>query len=165
MPPPTTSTSARSIRRTLLADGRKIPHVRAHHEDLTLSTKGDGDVIDVTMHAQKIIANAGMTDGLCTVFVAHSTCGVTTIEYEPGCNADLNQVFEEIVPPDRPWEHNARNADTNGHSHVRAAMIGPSVTIPFAQGELCIGTWQKVVCIDFDDRPRSRRLVVQLLGV
>jgi secondary thiamine-phosphate synthase enzyme len=138
--------------------------VQSHYEEVTLETRGDGDVIDVTTLAQKMIANAGFHDGLCTVFVAHSTCGVTTIEFEPGCNADLNQVFDEIVPADRKWEHNERNADTNGHSHVRAAMIGPSVTVPFRSGELCIGTWQKVVCIDFDDRPRSRRLVVQLLG-
>jgi secondary thiamine-phosphate synthase enzyme len=138
--------------------------VQSHYEEVTLETRGDGDVIDVTTLAQKAIANAGIHDGLCTVFVSHSTCGVTTIEFEPGCNADLNRVFDEIVPADNKWEHNERNADTNGHSHVRAAMIGPSVTVPFRNGELCIGTWQKVVCIDFDDRPRSRRLVVQLLG-
>jgi secondary thiamine-phosphate synthase enzyme len=141
-----------------------IPPVQTHSEEVTLSTRGHGEVIDVTTNAQDAIRAAGLRDGLCTVFVAHSTCGVTTIEFEPGCNADLNQVFDEIVPANRPWEHNARNADTNGHSHVRAAMIGPSVTIPFTAGELCIGVWQKIVCIDFDDRPRSRRLVVQLLG-
>jgi secondary thiamine-phosphate synthase enzyme len=133
-------------------------------EDFTLDTRGDGEVIDVTLHAQKVVNNAGFRDGLCTVFVAHSTCGVTTIEYEPGCNADLNRVLENVAPHDERWEHNERNHDTNGHSHVRAAMIGPSVTVPFTNGELLLGTWQKIVCIDFDDRPRSRRLVVQLLG-
>jgi len=134
-------------------------------EEVTLETRGDGDTVDVTEHAQKAIANSGLRDGLCTVFVAHSTCGVTTIEFEPGCNADLARVMEQVAPIDDAWEHNARNADTNGHSHVRAAMIGPSETIPFADGELCVGTWQKIVCIDFDDRPRQRRLLVQLLGV
>jgi len=133
--------------------------MQAQREDLTLDTRGDCDTIDVTEHAQKAIANAGLRDGLCTVFVAHSTCGVTTIEYEPGCNADLARVMEQVAPTD------ARNDDTNGHSHVRAAMIGPSVTIPFSDGELCLGVWQKIVCIDFDDRPRQRRLVVQLLGI
>ena len=136
----------------------------ARYENFTLETKGDGEIIDVTGHAQKTIANAGFRDGLCTVFVAHSTCGVTTIEFEPGCNADLNRVLEGVAPQDDAYEHNERNADTNGHSHVRAAMIGPSVTVPFTNGELLVGTWQKIVCIDFDDRPRSRRLVVQLLG-
>jgi secondary thiamine-phosphate synthase enzyme len=139
--------------------------MQAQREELTLDTRGDCETIDVTEHAQKAIANAGLRDGLCTVFVAHSTCGVTTIEFEPGCNADLARVMEQVAPTDDLWEHNARNADTNGHSHVRAAMIGPSVTVPFADGELCLGTWQKIVCIDFDDRPRQRRLLVQLLGV
>ena len=138
--------------------------MQARREELTLETRGDGDTLDVTEYAQKAIANSGLRDGLCTVFVAHSTCGVTTIEFEPGCNADLNDVFDRIVPADHPWEHNARNADTNGHSHVRAALMGPSVTVPFANGQLLVGHWQKIVCIDFDDRPRARRLVVQLLG-
>jgi secondary thiamine-phosphate synthase enzyme len=134
-------------------------------EEFTLTTQGDGEVIDVTLHAQKTIDNAGLRDGICTVFVAHSTCGVTTIEYEPGCNHDLNQVLDGIAPEAGKWRHNELNADTNGHSHVRAALIGPSVAVPFANGQLLLGTWQKIVCIDFDDRARSRRLVVQLLGI
>ena len=138
--------------------------MRSRYEEVTLDTQGDGDMLDVTPYAQKVIDNAGLADGLCTVFVAHSTCGMTTIEHEPGCNADLNAVLEGVAPQDRAWEHNARNADTNGHSHVRAALIGPSVTIPFRAGALQVGVWHKVVCIDFDDRPRSRKVVVQLLG-
>jgi secondary thiamine-phosphate synthase enzyme len=138
--------------------------MRSRYEEVTLDTQGDGDMLDVTPYAQKVIDNAGLADGLCTVFVAHSTCGMTTIEHEPGCNTDLNAVLEGVAPQDRSWEHNARNADTNGHSHVRAALIGPSVTIPFRAGALQVGVWQKVVCIDFDDRPRSRKVVVQLLG-
>jgi secondary thiamine-phosphate synthase enzyme len=138
--------------------------MRSRYEEVTLDTQGDGDMLDVTPYAQKVIDNAGLADGLCTVFVAHSTCGMTTIEHEPGCCADLNAVVEGIAPQDRAWEHNARNADTNGHSHVRAALVGPSVTIPFRAGALQVGVWQKVVCIDFDDRPRSRKVVVQLLG-
>ena len=133
-------------------------------EELEIDTQGHGDMHDLTAQAQKVIDNAGLADGLCTVFVAHSTCGVTTIEFEPGCAADFNEVMEEIAPEHRPWEHNTRNADTNGHSHARAGLIGPSVTIPFRAGELLLGVWQKIVCIDFDDRPRVRKLVVQLLG-
>ena len=133
-------------------------------EEFTLATQGGGEVIEVTQQAQKVIDNSGLRDGLATVFVAHSTCGMTTIEYEPGCNADLNRVLESLAPQADRYEHNERNADTNGHAHVRAALIGPSVTMPFANGQLCIGTWQRIVCIDFDDRPRSRRLIVQLLG-
>ena len=138
--------------------------MQARYEELSLDTQGNGEVIDLTAQAQKAIDNAGMTDGICTVFVAHSTCGMTTIEFEPGCNADLNAVAERIAPEAGRWEHNERNADTNGHSHARAALIGPSVTVPLAGGELVLGVWQKIVCVDFDDRPRTRKVVVQLLG-
>lgn len=133
-------------------------------EELTIDTKGDGEVIDLTGDAQRIVEAAGLRDGICTVFVAHSTCGVTTIEFEPGCNADLNTVLEGVAPQSARWEHNERNSDTNGHSHVRAALVGPSVTVPVREGTLALGTWQRIVCVDFDDRPRSRRVMVQLLG-
>ena len=138
--------------------------MQARYDELTVETQGDGDVCDLTADAQKAIANYGLSNGLCTVFVAHSTCGVTTMEFEPGCNHDLNAVLERITPRRDRWEHNIRNADTNGHSHVRAALIGPSVTVPFANSELLVGTWQKIVMVDFDDRPRRRRVVIQLLG-
>ena len=139
--------------------------MQAHHGELQLDTQGDGEVIDVTLDVQKVIDNSGLRDGLCTVFVAHSTCGMTTIEYEPGCNADLNTVLEDLAPQGQRWEHNERNADTNGHSHARAALVGPGVTVPFRDGTMTLGVWQKVVLIDFDDRPRTRNVVVQLLGV
>jgi secondary thiamine-phosphate synthase enzyme len=138
--------------------------MQATFDEFTLETAAEGEVIDVTEHALKAVENAGLSDGLCTVFVAHSTCGITTIECEPGANADLGTVMEQLAPQDAVWQHNVRNHDTNGHSHVRAALIGPSVTVPVRDGELTLGVWQKIVCIDFDDRPRTRRLVVQLLG-
>jgi secondary thiamine-phosphate synthase enzyme len=138
--------------------------MQVKYDELQLDTRGDGHILDVTLDAQKVVDNSGLGDGLCTVFVAHSTCGMTTIECEPGCNSDLNAVLEGIAPAENTWEHNVRNADTNGHSHVRAALVGPSVTVPFRAGELQVGTWQKIVCIDFDDRPRTRKVVVQLLG-
>lgn len=135
-----------------------------HHEVFTLDTVADGEVIDVTDLTQKALANSGVAEGIATVFIAHSTCGVTIIECEPGCNADLNTIMERIAPESDRWEHNERNADTNGHSHARAGIIGPSVTIPVTASELMLGVWQRVICIDFDDRPRSRRLVVTVLG-
>jgi secondary thiamine-phosphate synthase enzyme len=135
-----------------------------HHEAFTLDTVADGEVIDVTDLTQKALANSGVTEGIATIFIAHSTCGVTIIECEPGCNADLNTIMERIAPESDHWEHNERNADTNGHSHARAGIIGPSVTIPVTAAELMLGVWQRVICIDFDDRPRSRRLVVTVLG-
>jgi secondary thiamine-phosphate synthase enzyme len=139
--------------------------MQTHLDEWTVSTRGDNDVIDVSDGVQQVIDRAGMRDGLCTAFVAHSTCAMTTIEAEPGCIADLDRVLSSITPADDGYEHNVRNHDTNGHAHIRAALMGPSVTIPFASGRLCLGTWQRVVCVDFDDRPRSRRLVVQLLGM
>lgn len=135
-----------------------------HHEVFTLDTVADGEVIDITDLAQKTLANSGVTEGITTVFVAHSTCGVTIIESEPGCNADLNTVMARLAPESDRWEHNERNADTNGHSHARAGIIGPSVTIPFTAAELLLGVWQRVVCVDFDDRPRTRRVVVTVVG-
>src|SRR5204863_6723378 len=100
--------------------------MQARYEELSLDTQGDGEILDLTADAQKALANAGFRDGLCTVFVAHSTCGMTMIECEPGCNADLNRVLEQLAPQDAAWRHNELNADSNGHSHVRAALIGPS---------------------------------------
>jgi secondary thiamine-phosphate synthase enzyme len=138
--------------------------MQARIEELTLTTQGDGDIQDLTADAQKAIDNAELREGLCTVFVAHSTCAMTTIEHEPGCDADLNAVLEQLAPQDEPWKHNALNADSNGHSHVRAALMGPSVTVPFSHGELLLGVWQKIVCIDLDDRPRTRKVLIQLLG-
>jgi len=129
-----------------------------------VSTAGDGDVVDLTERAQQVVEGSGIGEGLCTVFVAHSTCGVTTIECEPGCNADFNSVLEALAPRARRWEHNVRNADTNGHAHVRAALIGPSVSVPVRGGRLAVGTWQRIVCVDVDDRPRDRTVLVQLLG-
>ena len=139
--------------------------MQARYEEFTFETRGDGDIIDLTDYAQKVVDNAGLQEGLCTVFVAHSTCGISTIECEPGCNADLNRIMERVAPQNEGWEHNRLNGDTNGHSHARASIIGPSVTVPFSGGELVTGTWQKVVMIDFDDRPRIRRVAVQLLGL
>lgn len=138
--------------------------MESRYEELSLDTQGDCEVVDLTGHAQKAVDNSGLSDGLCTVFVAHSTCGLTTIEFEPGCNADLRSVMERLAPQSDPWEHNERNADTNGHSHARAAVVGPSVTVPFHRGELIVGVWQKIVLVDFDDRPRTRKVVIQLLG-
>lgn len=135
-----------------------------HHETFTLDTRGDGEVLDVTDLAEKALANSGLREGIITVFVAHSTCGVTVIEAEPGCNADLNAVLERIAPEADRWEHNERNADTNGHSHARAGIIGPSVTVPVSDGAMLLGVWQRVVCADFDDRPRTRKVVVTVIG-
>lgn len=132
--------------------------------DLSLSTRGNGDVRDITAEVARIVRESGLRAGIVTVFCPGSTGALTTIEYEDGVVADLQQVLDEIVPPGRPYRHHLRWGDDNGHAHIRAALMGPSITIPFVDGRLTLGTWQQVVFCDFDTRPRNRRLVVQIVG-
>lgn len=135
-------------------------------ETITLSvrTSGDGDTIDLTPELSDGVRESGLESGVATLFIGGSTAALTTIEYEPGAVQDLNDVLEAIVPKHRDWRHHLRWGDHNGHSHVRAALLGPSLSVPFVDGRLTLGTWQQVVLIDFDDRPRSREVVVQLVG-
>lgn len=127
-------------------------------------TKGHGDMQDLTAEAGEVVARSGLVDGVLTLFVPGSTGALTTIEFEPGAVADFRRLFDEIVSPDREYAHHLRWGDDNGHSHVRAALLGPSLSIPFADGKLLLGTWQQVVFCDFDTRARDRRLVAQLVG-
>lgn len=131
---------------------------------LELRTGGDADMIDLTGEVSSRVRESGLRAGTATVFCPGSTAGVTTIEYESGALSDLRRLFDEIVPPERDYAHNRRWGDGNGHSHVRAALLGPSTSIPFVDGELLLGTWQQIVFCDFDNRPRSRRIVVQIVG-
>jgi secondary thiamine-phosphate synthase enzyme len=132
--------------------------------ELNLHTQGNCDVQDITPQVQGAVRDSGLQAGIATLFCPGSTGGLTTIEYESGVVADLRQVLDEIVPPDRDYRHHLRWGDDNGHSHVRAALIGPSLTVPFVEGRLTLGTWQQIVFLDLDTRPRSRRLVLQILG-
>ena len=129
-----------------------------------ISTKGQGDVHDLTGLVALVVAQSALADGLVTVAVVGSTAGITTIEFEPGAVADLNRVWEQLAPKKGEYEHHLRWGDDNGSSHVRAAMLGPSVSIPFEAGRLLIGTWQQIVLIEFDTRPRTREVCVQLIG-
>ena len=131
---------------------------------ITLNTRGHCDIHDITSEVAQLVQESGVRDGIVTVFTPSSTSGLTTIEYESGALADFERLLDEIVPPDREYRHNLRWGDGNGHSHVRAALIGPSITIPFVNGRLQLGTWQQLVFCDFDDRPRHRELVVQIMG-
>jgi len=131
---------------------------------LTLSTRGEADVHDITDELARLVAESGLHAGTVTVFCPSSTSGVTTIEYEPGAVADLRRLFDEIIPPGRAYAHEAAWHDGNGHSHVRAALLGPSLTVPFVAGRLTLGTWQQIIYVDFDIRPRRRELVVQIMG-
>jgi secondary thiamine-phosphate synthase enzyme len=131
---------------------------------MSCRTRGDGDTIDLTDELAEGLAKSGLTDGVVTLFVPGSTGGITTIEFEPGAVSDLQDVLEAIAPQGRDWRHHLRWGDANGHSHVRSALVGPSLSVPFVGGELCLGTWQQVVLVDFDDRPRTREVVVQFVG-
>lgn len=131
---------------------------------ITLQTQGNGDTLDITDQVQSRVRESGLASGIVTVFSPSATSSLTTLEYESGCIADLQRLVEEILPADRTYAHNQRWGDGNGHSHIRAALFKPSLTIPFQEGRLTLGTWQQIVFLDFDTRPRSRSLVVQLLG-
>jgi len=131
---------------------------------ISISTRGNTDVQDITGEVLEAVTQSGLKSGIVTVFCPSSTSGVTTIEYEPGAVADLRRLFDEIIPPGRAYAHEAAWHDGNGHSHVRAALLGPSLTVPFVAGRLTLGTWQQVIYVDFDVRARRRELVVQMVG-
>ena len=131
---------------------------------IQLSTRGNADVKDITTEIARVINASEIRNGTVTIFCPSSTSALTTIEYESGCVSDLRRLFDEIVPQNRDYAHNARWHDGNGHSHVRAALLGPSLTIPFVEGSLTLGTWQQVIYVDFDVRARHRELVLQIIG-
>jgi len=131
---------------------------------LQFSTRGNVDILDITPSVDRTIDQSGLKNGVAVIFCPSSTGALTTIEYEPGCLSDLRRLFDEIVPANRDYAHNLRWHDGNGHSHVRAALLGASLSVPFSAGNLLLGTWQQIIYVDFDNRPRSRELVVQLLG-
>ena len=131
---------------------------------IRVRTRGQGDVQDLTADATEAVSAARLASGIVTVFVTGSTAGITTIEFEPGAVSDLDGAFERIAPRHGEYAHHLRWGDDNGSSHVRAAMLGPSITIPVIGGRLALGTWQQIVLVDFDTRPRRREVVVQLSG-
>lgn len=129
-----------------------------------LSTTGNGDMVDITRAVAGAVGETAVKSGIVTLFSPSATSALTTIEYEPGCVEDFERLFDEIVDPAHHYAHNARWGDGNGHSHVRAALLGPSLTIPFVDGSLTLGTWQQIIFVDFDNRSRRRRLVAQIIG-
>jgi len=133
-------------------------------ESISLSTRGNADIQDITDQITNAVSKSGLSSGTATVFCPSSTSALTTIEFEGGALSDLQRLFDEIIPVNREYAHDERWHDGNGHSHVRAALLGPSITIPFVDGQLTLGTWQQVIYVDFDNRPRQRKLIVQLVG-
>jgi secondary thiamine-phosphate synthase enzyme len=133
-------------------------------KEITLQSKGNCDIIDITSQVAKNVKESGVNSGIVALFIVGSTAGITTIEYEPNLLSDLKNMWDRVIPQNIPYEHNKTWGDGNGHSHVRASMLGASLTIPFVNKKLTLGTWQQIVFVDFDNRPRSRKIAIQILG-
>lgn len=133
-------------------------------ERVRVQSAGFADIVDITRDVAEAVRRAGLNNGIVTVFAAGSTAGVTTVEYEDGLVRDLQEAFERLAPSNRPYYHDQRWGDGNGFSHVRASLLGPSLTVPVENGRLTLGTWQQIVLVDFDNRPRRRELVIQIMG-
>ncbi|HEX2096567.1 MAG TPA: secondary thiamine-phosphate synthase enzyme YjbQ [Solirubrobacterales bacterium] len=132
--------------------------------ELRFSTQGDADVLDITDEVERCVAEAKTTSGQVLAFVRGSTAAVATMEFEPGGVHDLREMLERLIPTEADYEHNRLNHDSNSHAHQRATLVGPSEAVPVLDGRLALGTWQQLVLIDFDDRPRERTVIVQVLG-
>jgi secondary thiamine-phosphate synthase enzyme len=138
--------------------------VPVHSGDLKLSTRGDADVIDITGEVQGVVGESGASEAIAVAFVRGSTAALTTMEYEPGGVVDLRALLDRLIPVEGDYEHNRLNHDTNSHAHQRASVIGSAEQVPVRDGRLALGTWQQLVLIDFDDRPRDRTVLVQVLS-
>ena len=138
--------------------------MKIFNSTITLRSTAQTDVFDITQSVRKEIASSGISDGAVTLFIPGSTAALTTIEYESGVINDLRRAIEKIAPSDIYYEHNERWGDGNGYSHVRAALLGPSLHIPIIGGNITLGTWQQIVVLDFDNRPRNRKVIVHITG-
>ncbi|MCK4937737.1 MAG: secondary thiamine-phosphate synthase enzyme YjbQ [Methanosarcinales archaeon] len=134
------------------------------NEHITFKTKGHSDIVDITGQVQREVNSSGLNNGSVLVFVPGATGSVTTIEYEPGLVADMKAALETLAPQGLDYDHNLKWGDGNGHSHIRASMLGPSLVVPFIDERLTLGTWQQIIFIDMDNRPRSRELILQITG-
>ncbi len=133
-------------------------------KSITLESKGECDIIDITPQVEQEVAQAGVNDGIVTLFVNGSTAGISTIEFEPGLISDFRGMWKRNIPKVIHYDHDRRWGDGNGYSHVRASLLGASLVVPFNEKKLSLGTWQQIVVVDFDNRPRSRQIVLQIMG-
>jgi secondary thiamine-phosphate synthase enzyme len=137
--------------------------VAVHTSELSVSTRGDSDIVDITDRVRAAVSESGVADGQASAFVRGSTAAITTMEFEPGGIHDLQAMLERLIPTRGDYEHNRLNHDTNSHAHQRASIVGPSEVVPVQSGRLGLGTWQQLVLIDYDDRPRERTVVIQVI--
>ena len=155
---------------TVSVNGQKRAHVREGLArvitgSIELASRGDADIVKITEKVAEAVKQTGLNDGIVTVFVPGATGALTTLEFEPGVVQDLQKALDVVAPADRYYQHNVNLDDGNGHSHVRAGLVGPSLTIPFVDGRLTLGRYQDIIFCDFDARPRERSLVVQVMGL
>ena len=133
-------------------------------KQISLQTKGNCDIIDITPQVEQQLAETDINNGTATLFVAGSTAGISTIEFESGLLSDFQSMWERNIPQNIPYDHDRRWGDGNGHSHIRASLLGASLVVPFNDKRLTLGTWQQIVLVDFDNRPRSRQIILQIMG-
>jgi len=133
-------------------------------QSFTIETGGNTDVLDITPQVTRALERSDLQDGIATVFISGSTGGITTVEFEPGLRRDLPEIMDKLIPAGRPYHHDDTWHDGNGHAHLRSSLVGTSFTVPFVGGRLILGTWQQIVFLDFDNRPRRREILVQLVG-
>jgi len=134
------------------------------HDEITIHTEGETDIVDITSDIQKTVNKSNLTEGIACIFISGSTGAITTIEYEPGLMRDLPRALEKIAPKNIHYDHHETWHDDNGHSHVRASLMGPSLTVPIRDGKVVHGTWQQIVFVELDTRPRTRNILVQIVG-
>jgi secondary thiamine-phosphate synthase enzyme len=134
-------------------------------QEIQVKTKGNCDIVDITQNVSDVLSKSGFKEGQCTVFSIGSTAGITTIEYEPGLLKDIPKLLDKLIPSAARYNHDDTWGDGNGHSHLRSALFKTSLTVPVFKSELTLGTWQQIVLIDFDNRSRTRRIVVQIIGI
>ena len=131
---------------------------------ISLQSKGHCDIIDITSQVDQQVVETNINNGIVVIFVSGSTAGITTIEFEPGLITDLQEMWQRLIPENVPYHHDRRWGDGNGYAHVRASLLGASLIVPFQDKRLTLGTWQQIVLVDFDNRPRSRQIILQIMG-
>lgn len=148
-----------------MVKGKQEQGFRVVTREISVGSKGFNDIIDITGRVEGAVVASRLSEGLVSVFVPGSTAGVTTVEYESGLVQDLKEFFEKLAPSSKVYNHDERWGDGNGYAHVRASLLGSGKTFPFSDGRLTLGTWQQIILIDFDNRPRSRKIILKIIGV
>jgi secondary thiamine-phosphate synthase enzyme len=168
----TATTTTIGLETRHMPDQKVDEHESTEHGPATVTTRriffhteGNAHIVNITARVHELLQECRLRAGTATIFVPGATGALTTLEFEPGVVADFQRLFDQLAPVDQPYEHNVTNVDGNGHAHIRAGLLGPSLVVPFADGALCLGRWQEICFVCFDNRPRERTVIVQFMGV